>query len=406
MSEDTANVVYLVVAAIASCTTLAKFVAWQRERSPALRLIAVCSAVGVGAFVFATPVVYRGIAALTGAQNLAELLVFFCILGFFAHTHVMSLVWRPVAEPSSTRNVLVFPLCVYVLVGVAMAAGFLAGGLDDAPHPLDFNIAYGRDPGALVMLAAFQLGLGYASVSTALRFRRNALYAQDDPRLRRALQHIAVATWFIAGYVACVGPATLAGAFGVRALEPLHSLGPVSGTIGAIIINWGFSGAAIATWRTDRRDYLALAPLWQLTRRPDPRIALTEPNQVTQLGLVYVRDWHLVTRMADILSGIRSLYPYFSDTPVDRIRRAAPGAGWSRDEEHAAAAAAVLLRAVALAESGAAVVSERGRPLPGAGLEPAAQRAHLVRMARHLEHPDVLAAAGVDTDGRLVTDTA
>lgn len=403
MSEDTANIVYLTVAAIASCTTFAKFVAWQRERSPALRLIALCSALGVGAFVFATPVVYRDVADLTGRQNLAELLVFLCILGFFAHTHVMSLLWRPSPPGAAGRNPLTRPLVVYGLVAAALVTGFLVAGLDDAPHPLDFNITYGRDPGALVMLGAFQLGLGYASVSTALRFRHNALSSHDDPRLRRALQHIAFATWFIAGYVACVGPATVAGATGWRGLDPLHSLGPVSGTIGAIIINWGFSGAAIATWRADRRDYLALAPLWQLTRRADPRITLTEPNPVAQLGLIYVRDWHLITRMADILSGIRSLHPYFGTAPVDRVREAAAGAGWSKDEERAAAAAAVLLGAVALAEDGAGRVSGRGVPLPGSELEAAAQRAHLVRMARLLGHPAVLAAAGVDEDGRLVS---
>ncbi|WP_331738074.1 DUF6545 domain-containing protein [Streptomyces sp. NBC_01276] len=405
MSEDAANIVYLTVAAIGLCTTSAKFVAWQRERSPALRLIAMCSALGVGAFVFATPVVYRGIADLTGKQNLAELLVFLCILGFFAHTHIMSLLWRPSPPSATGRNPLTGPFVVYGLVVGALITGFLAAGLDDAPHPLDFNITYGRDPGALVMLGAFQLGLGYASVSTALRFRHNALSSQDDPRLRRALQHIAIATWFIAGYVACVGPATVADATGWRGLDPLHGLGPVSGTIGAVIINWGFSGAAIATWRADRRDYLALAPLWQLTRRADPRITLTEPNPVAQLGLLYVRDWHLITRMADILSGIRSLHPYLGHAPADRVREAAAGTGWSKDDERAAAAAAVLLGAVALAEDGAGRVSGRGIPLPGSELEAGAQRAHLVRMARLLDHPEVLAAAGVDKDGRLVSSS-
>lgn len=124
---------------------------------------------------------------------------------------------------------------------------------------------------------------------------------------------------------------------------------------------------------------------------------------MAQLGLIYVRDWHLITRMADILSGIRSLHPYFGTAPVDRVREAAAGAGWSKDEERAAAAAAVLLGAVALAEDGAGRVSGRGVPLPGSELEAAAQRAHLVRMARLLGHPAVLAAAGVDEDGRLVS---
>ncbi|MFI5980141.1 DUF6545 domain-containing protein [Streptomyces sp. NPDC051555] len=406
MSEGAADVVYLIIVVVASCTTLGKYAAWRRERSTALRLITTCSAVGVVAFLVATPLVWRALARLTGSANVAEPVVFVCILAFFAHTHVMSLMWwpaapasaSPVARPSKAapgRGRLVRPLAVYCAAAVAMVAGFAAGDLDDAAHPLDFNIAYGQDPGALVMLAAFQLGLAYASVSTAVRFRRNAHSSHSDPRLRRALRHISLATWFIAGYVACVMPATVAGALGSHALDPLHSLGPVSGTVGALVINWGFSGAAISLWRADRRDYLALTPLWELTHRADPRIALDERNRVTDLGLLYVRDWHLVTRAADILSGIRSLYPYFDDEPVVRVHLLARARGWPLEDERAAAAAALVLRAVALAESGAERGGESGLVLPGGSLEPGAQRTHLVRVAGYLDHPDVLAAAGL-----------
>ncbi|MFD7028569.1 DUF6545 domain-containing protein [Streptomyces sp. NPDC059917] len=403
MSEGAADVVYLVIVVVASCTTLGKYAAWRRERSTALRLITTCSAVGVVAFLVATPLVWRAVARLTGSANAAEPVVFACILAFFAHTHVMSLMWWP--DPTAKapgRGRLVRPLVVYCAATVAMVAGFAAGDLDDAPRPLDFNIAYGQDPGALVMLAAFQLGLAYASVSTAVRFRRNAHSSHSDPRLRRALRHISLATWFIAGYVACVMPATLAGALGSHALDPLHSLGPVSGTVGALVINWGFSGAAISLWRADRRDYLALTPLWELTHRADPRIALDARNRVTDLGLLHVRDWHLVTRTADILSAIRGLYPYFDDEPVVRVHLLARARGWPLADERAAAAAALVLRAVALTGSGAERDGESGLVLPGGSLEPAAQRAHLVRVAGYLDHPDVLAAAGLDGARRPV----
>ncbi|MER6520070.1 DUF6545 domain-containing protein [Streptomyces sp. NPDC001553] len=402
MSEHTANIVYLAIVMVASCTTIAKLAAWRRERSTALALITTCSTIGVAAFLIATPLVWRGIAEFTGSANIAELAVFFCILAFFALTHVMSLLWQPSANTASSRDRLAGPAGIYCVIAVAIVAGFATGDLDDAPHPMDFNLAYGQDAGALLMLASFQLGLAYASVFTASRFLRHAASSQGDPRLSRALKHISLATWFIFGYVACVTPATIAGAVGVHSLDALHSLGPVSGTIGALIINWGFSGAAIATWRADRRDYLALAPLWQLTRRADPRIALNETNKVADLGLLYVRDWHLVTRMGDILSSVRSLYGHFSEEPVMRIGEQTKSWRWSPEDELAAAAAALILRAVALAEANTEPGSETGQTLPGGELEPSAQRRHLVKVAGFLDHPRVLSAAGLDATGQLV----
>ncbi|MFD9405801.1 DUF6545 domain-containing protein [Streptomyces sp. NPDC059989] len=396
MSEDAADIVYLVVVAIATCTTTAKILAWRRERSGALRLIATCSAVGVGAFLFATPVAYRAVAGATGSANLAELLVFFCILSFFAHTHVMAMMWQPERMPPFAGvSALTVRLSVYVLLGLVMLGGFLLSDTGDTPHPMDFNIAYGQDPGALVMLAAFQSGLAYASLATAIRFRRSALLsAQRDPRLSRALHHISIATWFIAGYVVCVAPATLAGALGSHALDPLHSLGPVSGTIGAFVINYGFSGAAVAAWRADRRDYIALGPLWELTRRADPRMALTEPNRLTELGFFDVRDWHLLTRIADILTVVQSLGPYYDAAPAARIRKVAGSLRWTEAEERAAAAAATLLDAIARKNAGVDPPAAPA-PLPGGGLSAAEERAHLVKVAGRLRHPAVRAAAGV-----------
>lgn len=245
------------------------------------------------------------------------------------------------------------------------------------------------------MLAAFQSGLAYASLATAIRFRRSALLsAQRDPRLSRALHHISIATWFIAGYVVCVAPATIAGALGSDALDALHSLGPVSGTIGACVLNYGFSGAAVAAWRADRRDYIALAPLWELTRQADPRMALTEPNRLTALGFFDVRDWHLLTRIADILTVVQSLGPYFDTAPAARIRSVAGAERWTEAEERAAAAAATLLDAIARKNAGADPPTTPA-PLPGGGLSPAEERAHLVKVAGRLRHPAVRTAAGV-----------
>ncbi|MGW7201020.1 DUF6545 domain-containing protein [Streptomyces chryseus] len=400
MSEETANVVYMMVVVIAGTTTVAKIIAWRRERSPALRLLATCSGVGVTAFFLASPVVYRAIGNFTGVPNLAELWVFMAILAFFAQTHLMSLVWNPKAaeqEAAPGRPAVRWPLTVYTLVTLTMTTGFLLADTGDEPHPLDFNIAYGQDPGALVMLAAFQLALAYASVATAVQFRRNAkvLSTHGDPVLSRALRHISIATWFIFGYVACVGPATIAGAFGVTSLHWLHSLGPVSGSIGSLIINWGFSGAAIAAWRADRRDYRTLAALWQLVQQADPDVALDKPNQFSDLGLIHVRDFHLFSRMADILGAARSVYPWIHREPAERMAKAGRAAQWSEEDIQAAAAAAVLLDAVERKRTGQppAAPGDLGE-LPGSELAVGAARGHLVKVAKYLTHPLVLQSSG------------
>ncbi|MFI8932574.1 DUF6545 domain-containing protein [Streptomyces sp. NPDC053474] len=393
MSEAAANVVYLIVAFLGTCTTVAKIWAWQRERSSALAFIAICTVFGTGAFFLATPVVYRSIAEITESQNLAELLVFFCILGIFSHTHAMTLIWNPLPEQRTQRQALAVPAALYAAAVATMVIGFFLADIDDVPHPLDFNIAYGQDAGALVMLAGFQGGLAYASLATAWRFHRSSQFLTGDPRLSRALRHISIATWLVFGYVACVVPATVAGAMGTSVLDPLHSLGPVSGTVAAFVINWGFFGAAVDAWRADRRDFVALVPLWQLTLSADPRIALTDPNPVVErLGLLHIREWHLFSRMADILSAIRGLYPYMSNEPAQQVRAVAKENRWRPEDEQAATAAAMLLAAVELKLSGG-----QGRDdapaLPGRDLSPAASRAHLVRTAKFLRHPDVRRAA-------------
>ncbi|MFE0061404.1 DUF6545 domain-containing protein [Streptomyces sp. NPDC059003] len=199
-------------------------------------------------------------------------------------------------------------------------------------------------------------------MSTAVRFRRSSLSTLSDPRLSRALRHISISTWWIAGYVACVGPATITGALGWRGLEELHSLGHASGTVGAFIVNWGFSGAAIDAWRADRKDFAALAPLWRLTRSADPAVGLTDPDPLAErLGFLHVREWHLLNRMTDILTAARSLYPYMSPAPAEYIRTAAAERAWTPEDQQAAAAAATLLAAVDQKRRGAAPLGEDRR---------------------------------------------
>ncbi len=390
MSESEANVAYLAIVLIGCGSAAVKLSALRRGFSASLVMILSCQLAGVCAFLTATPLVYRALDGWAGRPGLASLVVYSFIILFSAHAHLLALIWaaevrgRPVPRIRLTA----LPVC-YAAILAAMAVTFLRARVTGPEHPLTFNITYAGRPEVVAFLTVFMAGLSYSMLSAAWECRRGS--HTDNERLSTGLRHISVASLFIFGYVVFAAPSLAGAATGHHALDPLTDLAALSGTVGAFILNWGFSGPVVQVWWRDRRDYRRLRVLWETAVDGAGRtVALAPPSRrVERWSLLSAGAWLLVRRLADICDAERALAPWMDPSLAPAVAEAAgpPAAG---EETRALAAAAMLLDAVRRRSLGVppAVDTPRHRP---DDVAPESERAHLVRVARSLDHPAVLA---------------
>jgi hypothetical protein len=400
VSEGAANVVYLVVVLIGCASAAVKVSALRRGWSTSVVMIISCHVMGVCAFLTATPALYRAIGDAAGRSGLATLIVYSFIVLFGAHAHMLAVVWA--AEVRGARVPawrVAAHVAVYAAILAGMAVAFLRAHVHGPQHPLDFNVTYAGDGDAVVFLVAFMAALSYAMLSAAWECRQGA--RTDVPRLRRGLQHISVASLFIFGYVVFAGPSLAAAAAGHHEWDGLTDLAAVSGTVGAFILNWGFSGPIVQVWWRDRRDYRALRGLWETAvGGAGHTVALAPPSRlVERWSLLSAGAWLLLRRLADICDAERALSPWMDPglaaaVEQEAARRGLPVPG---EEVRALTAAAMLADAVERRRRG----EEPGHGAvarPG-DVAPERERAHLVQVARSLHHPLVAAAVRGELTG-------
>ncbi|MDI5966249.1 hypothetical protein POF50_020020 [Streptomyces sp. SL13] len=389
MSERASDIVYLVVVLIGCASAAVKASALRRGFSGSLVVIISCHVAGIGAFVSATPAVYRVIDALAGRTGLASLVAYSFIILFSAHAHLLAIIWAAEVRGGGTprRRVTALAVC-YAVILAAMTATFLRAGLTGPDHPLTFNVTFAGRPEVVVFLLVFLAGLSYSMLSAAWECRRGS--RTDNPRLRGGLRTISLASLFIFGYVVFAGPSLAAAAWGWHGLDRLTDLGALSGTVGAFILNWGFSGHAVQVWWRDRSDYRRLRVLWETAVEGAGRtVALAPPSRlVERWSLLSAGAWLLIRRLADICDAERALSPWM-DPALAYAVEAAAGPGGRPEEVRALASAAMLLDAVRRRGDGEPPAF-RSLPRPD-DVEPAGERTHLVRVARALDHPVVLA---------------
>jgi hypothetical protein len=391
VSEGAADVVYLVVVLIGCASAAVKFSALRRGWSTSVVMIISCHAMGVCAFLTATPTVYRAIGDAAGRSGLATLVVYAFIILFGAHAHMLAVVWAAeVRGARVTARRVAAHVAAYAVILAAMTVSFLRADVRGEQHPLDFNVTYAGDGDAVVFLVVFMAALAYSMLSAAWECRQGA--RTDIARLRRGLQHISVASLFIFGYDVFAGPSLAAAAAGHHEWDGLTDLAAVSGTVGAFILNWGFSGPVVQVWWRDRRDYRALRGLWETAVDGAGRtVALAPPGRVVERwSLLSSGAWLLLRRLADICDAERALSPWMDPCLADQVDKEATRRGLAFDDVRALTAAAMLLDAVER--------RRRGEP-PGHDavarpddVAPERERAHLVRVARGLHHPLVTAA--------------
>ncbi len=150
-------------------------------------------------------------------------------------------------------------------------------------------------------------------------------------------------------------------------------------------------GPLVRVWWRDRGDYRRLRVLWETAVEGAGRtVALAPPSRVVERwSPLSAGAWLLIRRLADICDAERALSPWMDPGLAHAIEDAA-GPRTKAAEIRALARAAMLLDAV----------RRRGRGEPPAfdalprphDVAPERERTHLVRVARSLDHPLVLAA--------------
>ncbi|WP_434598528.1 DUF6545 domain-containing protein [Streptomyces sp. A5-4] len=400
---DVNTAVYLAMAVIFLIIAGLKALAFLREPSLPLALIAAGFFDGGVVYAMASPAGYRILGAQFGEPRIATLPIYAGILLAYANTHILTLLWTPPddAPRSTVRRTVALWSAGYGLAILAMVVAFLHADLDGPADPLLFNTQQADDPYVQVFLGILLVVLSCGTLNTWQRTRRTS---GTDPRIRHALRWFGGSMLVTFGYVLCSAPAVVFAALGHQELQTLGMLGSYFGILGCVGTCYGVSGTAVTAWLRDRRDTVALQPLWKLVVGDIDQGLMYSPTSAKPhvwgiLRIVMTR------RIIEILDGIRAVQPWASAEAAQAVRDI-KGRPLPADELEAVVTAAVLRDAAARyhasAEAARAAGERRVRPpsgadqtagaLPGANTAAQDERARLVRVARALTHPLVAPA--------------
>ncbi|WP_030562109.1 MAB_1171c family putative transporter [Streptomyces aureocirculatus] len=378
----------LVAAVIALALATGKAIAARRDPSLALKLTA-SALFHVSALLFlATPAVYRAVDTSCGAPHLSALLIQCLWLLCVGHAQLLSVLWQPGHRaPGVLRGTVLRWAPLYAGTVLTMAALYVLADVRGAARPLLFATDHVRDPLVVAFHLVFFAALGAVAVSTLLRCR--ALLALRDPvlpsDLRRSVREFALAIGLDLAHVACALTAMI-GAAGGRGVDGVAEGAWLITAGSGFVAHYSLVRISLAARRRELRDHRVLRPLWQTVVRASSQLVLAP-------GLLW-GGWDtriaLSRRLVEIRDGARSLSPWMVGGPALAVARLARR-GHAGCDLVAAQAAATLLHAADARARGLppAAPHERLTALPGEDVPAAAEREHLVLVARHLDHPVV-----------------
>ncbi|GLF96417.1 MAB_1171c family putative transporter [Streptomyces yaizuensis] len=403
MSEDAYDLVYLTVSAAASVMVVVRLVRLRVAASAPLALTTVAVFWGATAFAFGAPTVYRAVGETTGVPNLGTLLVYTSVVIYGGLAQAMALMWTPTEHAGADRERprIRGPIVRHTLLAALLVLLFLLGRPEGPETPLTFDVDQAGDPVLLVFLLLYQTGWFTACLSVAAVCRGHLRrVGPHEGRVRRGLLCVTTGTLICSTYgitkvIAILGAAT--GAYRVDVLS--NVVGPMASALGAQVIVAGFCYPVLAKWLTDRRDYRQLAPLWRaIVRDHAPRQVLAPAGPLLGRVALGSTGFLLTRRIIEITDAQRSLHPYLSPAEAAAVAGGAERHRLSGADLRAAQDAAGLLAAADRARTGGARAARPPGPA-GPGLlatdaDARVERDHLVRIARHLDHPAVREAAG------------
>ncbi|MFI5864720.1 DUF6545 domain-containing protein [Streptomyces sp. NPDC051546] len=395
---DPTTGVYLLMTVIFLVIAGWKTLAFLRGPTATLALMATAFFVGGIVYAMASPAGYRLLGEQFGQPRIATLPIYIGILACYADTHILTLLWTPAQDTprSQVRRTVALWITAYGLAITAMCVVFLHANLDGPADPLRFNTQQADDRNVLVFLAILLVVLACGTLNTWQRSRRAEI---ANPQVRHALRWFGGSMLVTFGYVLCSAPAIILAAFGHQELQILGVVGSYFGILGCLGTCYGMTGAAFTAWLRERRDSVALQPLWQLVVGDVDTGLMYSPTSAKPhiWGAVRVV---LTRRIIEILDGIRTVQPWASAEVVAAVHELNQSALPERELE-VIITAAVLRDAAAqyqasleatrpAAEQGLA--ARAAGVLPGLGTAAQDERARLVRVARALPHPLVEAA--------------
>ncbi|MGC5263949.1 DUF6545 domain-containing protein [Streptomyces cyaneofuscatus] len=398
---DPTTAVYLLMTVIFLIIAGWKALVFLRDPTLPLALMSAAFFVGGVVYAMASPAGYQLLGDLFGQARIATLPIYVGILLCYADTHILTLLWTPARDAPRTRvrRTVALWTAAYGLAIAAMSVVFLHADLDGPADPLRFNTQQADDPYALVFLAILLVVLTCGTLNTWQRSRRTGGTA---PQVRHALRWFGGSMLVTFGYVLCSAPAIILAAFGHQELQTLGVVGSYFGILGCVGTCYGMTGAAFTAWLRERRDSAALQPLWKLVVGDVDTGLMYSPTSAKPHVWGVVRIM-LTRRIIEILDGIRTVQPWASAEVVQAVHDLTDRT-LSGDELEAIVTAAVLRDAAARyqasagAEPPAGVQGRAAQAAHAAGVLPGArtaaqdERARLVRVARALQHPLVVAA--------------
>lgn len=347
------NVVYGVLSLITWSAFFFKLKDLARDwRNRELQLLCLAIAAFAAPFGFASPAVYVRVDALLGFPNLATLIIYISVAICTSSFLALLVRWSSAESRIRLRHRLLVGYAVATIV--AMAVLFFLGTVDDAEHPIDFDVYFAETPYISQFLLVYQL-LFTVSMIGLIRLCWQYSKIVGKPWLRRGLRVVTVGAVFGLGYSLPKGISHTWDLVGASPLDVVNTaVAPMSASLAAALFAIGFTMPAwgvglsrtrawVSGYRTFRRRY----PLWEAVTREFPGIVL-DPPPASRKGLAKQLDFFLGRQAIEILDGTMRLRPYYDPTITDIVQDLASARGHTQYAIEAVSEAtqiAVALRA-------------------------------------------------------------
>lgn len=292
------------------------------------------------------PAIGAAIDRATGLHELWRVLAHLCVMGIVASAEAQLLALA--YPPGDARRRLRGRIALSAAAAAVLVVCYMLASRH--PEPVTFNVESARIPAVSVYLLVYLAAFVWYTVDIARLARR---FARITPRpwSRRGLR---IASWgavlgllycfnkaaFIVGYLLGYQPA------GEKRITAL--LLTVSGLLcvgGFTMPAWGPAIDAANRWRSHRRDYRLLYPLWRDLVRANPELVLDtelDSDRAPLRGL----DYALTRRVVEICDARLALRPYIDSRAPDRT-----GQNGRHDDEAESEAARISAGLVARADN-------------------------------------------------------
>ncbi|MGP3949921.1 MAB_1171c family putative transporter [Streptomyces sp. 7N604] len=326
-------------------------------RNKELRLLCLAIATFAAPFVFASPAIYVRVDALLGIPNIATLIIYTSVA--ICNVSFLALLVSWATAQSAVR------LWHRILVGyagatiIAMALLFSLGRVDDAEHPIDFDVHYADTPYITEFLLVYKLLFTIGMVGL-IRLCWRYAKAVNKPWMRRGLRFVTVGAAFGLGYSLPKLVSLVWERLGSSPLDYVNSVvAPMSASVSAFLFAvgftmpaWGVGWDRARTWVMDYRSYQRLHPLWSVIAREFPDLVLYPP--ASRLARWAARDvtFLLGRQIIEIRDGQLALRPYYHPDVADTARQLGEARNLTGDRLKAVVEAAQIAAALKARASG------------------------------------------------------